>query len=145
MFLMQMARRRTYKRTLKSTETPSMQLGIIMLTCSFLWVSCGGIELPIIFTCSRICLSTNRDTLLLLWRLIQICNFPPPVHILRVDTVRQFLKLPDHTFSWRLVEPPGSSQMELTLLEVSARALSLSQTYNHTRTHACMHAHRNYF
>lgn len=52
------------------------------------------------------------------------CN--PPVHILRADTVGLFLKLPDHTFSWRLLEPPGSSPMELTVLEVIVGGWALS-------------------
>lgn len=80
----------------------------------------------------------------LLWRLIQVCTPPPPphlhprVHILRVDTVRLFLKLPDHTFSWRLPQPPGSSRNGL---EVSERAVPLPATHNHTHAHT--HAHVN--
>lgn len=56
-------------------------------------------------------------------------NLHPRVHILGVDTVRLFLKLPDHTFSWRLPQPPGSSRSGL---EVSERAVSLPATHNHT-------------
>lgn len=94
----------------------------------------------------RIYLSTNRDTLSLLWRLIRVCSSPHlhPVHILRADTVGLFLKLPDHTFSWRLLEPPGSSQMELTVLEVSEGGSvppSLWLTIRHT--HTCIK--RRYF
>lgn len=86
----------------------------------------------------RIYLSTNRDTLPLLWRLIRVCSSPHlhPVHILRADIVGLFLKLPDHTFSWRLLEPPGSSHMELTVLEVSEGGSVLPVTHNQTHTRA---------
>lgn len=87
----------------------------------------------------RIYLSTNRDTLPLLWRLIQSLQIPPPappVHILRADTIGLFLKLPDHTFSWRLLEPPGSSRMQLTVVEVSkVGVLSLPVTHRHMHVH----------
>lgn len=62
----------------------------------------------------------------------------PPVRVLCTDTVGLFLKLPDHTFSWRLLEPPGSSQMELTVLEVSeggSVAPRDSQSDTHTHVH----------
>lgn len=60
----------------------------------------------------------------------------PPVHILRADTIGLFLKLPDHTFSWRLLEPPGSSRMQLTVVEVSkVGVLSLPVTHKHMHVH----------
>ncbi len=97
-------------------------------------------DLSIIFTCSRICPSTNRDTLPLLWRLIRVHNSPrtPCPHSACWHRQAVF-------WNYLITHLAGGwwSHREAlkwsSLYSRSVRGLSL--TCSHRR--ACTHTHRN--